>query len=158
MWSGDVKTQKASNTSFEIISMSLCTSKMKSHIRRDNRMRTPYYSICLPSAPDRDYRLSASFPSSVQVTSGRIDSWKSWSIFSSYKFERTEVYRVKGFELLNGKEKISTEAHAKRFPFFAFLFYTWNSISFKRCFIVRCAAFESRLSLKPNWKTFRRIL
>lgn len=83
--------------------------------------------------------------------------WKSWCIFFSYKCERTEVYRAKGMKLSNGEAETSTEAAVERFPFFNFLFYTWNSISFKRCFIVQCALFESRLSPKSNLKTFCRL-
>lgn len=82
---------------------------------------------------------------------------KSWSIFFSYKYEITEVYRAKEIELLNGEERASIGAVVDSFPFLKFLFYTWNSISFEHCFLVQCALFKSRLSLKSIWKTSRRL-
>lgn len=82
---------------------------------------------------------------------------KSWSIFFSYKYEITEVYRAKEIELLNGEEIASIGAVVDSFPFLKFLFYTWNSISFEHCFLVQCALFKSRLSLKSIWKTSRRL-
>lgn len=156
MWSGDVKTQKASDSSFGIISMSLCTAKMRSHSRWDNRMRTQYCYICRPSATEI-IAWALHFLHRFKWRAVALHWWKSLCIFFSYKFERTEVYRAKGIKLSNGEAKTSTEAAAERFPFFNFLFYTWNSISFKRCFIVQCALFESRLSPKSNLKTFRRL-
>lgn len=102
----------------------------------------------------RDYRLSASFPSFIGSSDGRAHWWKSWSICFSYKYERTELYRAKGLKFSNGEEKVFNRSGG--FPFL-FLFYTWYSISFKRCFIVQCALFKSRSSLKSDCKAFRRL-